>query len=98
MNANLEAVQVSGNELVVFTYEEFGGMVGETHMVFGAILVNMQTGEHTELCYDNLKLIYNTLKGKQLRLDFWMLMKQRSPEYQALCDEETTRDAIRRVI
>lgn len=105
MKTQVYLFQLTNDRSLVFRYCEFDGMVGETHFTQWCDLIRNDTLEivgmkskRRSVPYSIMKKWYKLMKGKSRRIEFHSHMKNFSPESIVAQDEETTADAISRVI
>ncbi len=98
MENYIESIQIGLNHIITFHHQCFEGMVGESHYVTKAKLVDFVSGQIVELTYDEVKEHYNRYEGKKGRIKFYYAMRPMSPKALEQEGERSHADAISRVI
>lgn len=98
-----EIIMTGAQQGIMFMEYHFGGMVGESIEVYQAYQVTFSIMQPPKvrkepLTYDELKVVYRTIEGKERRLRFWYNMVSHSPEAEQRRFREQEADAISRVI
>ena len=106
METQIYLFQLSDDRSIIFRYNEFGGMVGETYFTQSYDLMNNATLEvigskrrkSDVVNFNILKEWYKRIEGKARRIEFWNHLQNFKPENIARQDEGSRADAISRVI
>ena len=91
---------LGGALVLLITYHEIDGMVGETEYWAEARVFNSLSGEISKhLTWGETKDAYKRVNGKKERIHLWSIMKHwLSPEGREAIADSITADAISRVI